>query len=153
MQLFFLSRSVLLTLKYSDVLIECFYCMCFEFNAIILKMAILKACIPLSLEAIPSHSYIGKGGGSSGQVMGGKPRPFSTEIHPFSQFCSAPSHSFKDSWKKWLNPTRTSHIFILCRLLAKSFVCQGGRLSQRKVSPDSDFCGCQGEVCGLGFLT
>lgn len=36
------------------------------------------------------------------------------------------------------NKNMTLSLFTLCRLLAKSFVCQGGRLGQRKASLDSD---------------
>lgn len=136
---------------------EWFYYMCFAF-IVIMKMAILKACISLSLEAILSQymwlshlesrwRFRSSGGENSPTLQYWYPSLFSVLLS------SQPLVQGQLKTMAEHNRKTTLSILILCRLLAKSFVCQGSRLCQRKASPDSDFCVCQGEDCILGFLT
>lgn len=124
--------------------------MCFAFNVIIMKMAILKACISLSLEAILSmymslshlerrRRFRSSGGENPRTLQYRDPSLFEVLLR------SQPLVQGQLKTMAEHNKTTTLSIFILCRLLAKSFLCQGGRFGQRKARHVSDFCGCQGE--------
>lgn len=109
--LLFLSRSVFLAFQW-NVLVEFFYCAGLVFDVITSKMAILKARISLSLEAVLSLctrlSYserkrtfrLNDGGKKSPPVL----RPLL-----FPSFCAAPGCSFKHSCPRRAGRVGSSH--------------------------------------------